>query len=96
MNLYTPYGKRKKGSYYNLNNIADYHKKRIACFDCGTNTLLERDYIRPLWLGGKDELENLHILCKVCHEQKTKLETDRKRLDAYMKDHFQAYKKVRE
>ena len=35
----------------------------------------EVDHIAPLCEGGADVLENLQIICKACHTQKTQLET---------------------
>ena len=32
------------------------------------------DHIKPLSAGGSSELDNLQILCKDCHVEKTRLE----------------------
>ena len=46
-----------------------------VCISCGcTGTELEVDQISPLFVGGTDSLENLQVLCKACHAEKTKLE----------------------
>jgi len=42
------------------------------CFACGvtypTGLNLERAHIQPLWTGGSNACENLHLLCHVCHK----------------------------
>lgn len=35
---------------------------------------LEVDHITPIWAGGHDTRDNLQILCKPCHQQKTTTE----------------------
>lgn len=85
--VYNYKGKRKKGSNYNLNNIADFYKKEICCFDCGYTKNLHREHLTPVGLGGIDELDNLQILCKLCHDKKTKLEKDPKQLRDYLNSH---------
>ena len=47
-----------------------------VCKLCGcTGTELEVDHVLPLCMGGADTLENLQIICKACHAEKTQLET---------------------
>lgn len=38
-----------------------------TCFACGRNVSLERCHIIPRWQGGQDSLDNLHLLCDICH-----------------------------
>ncbi len=45
--------------------------KRCWC----TGTELEVDHVTPLCVGGTDSLENLQVICKACHADKTQLET---------------------
>lgn len=35
----------------------------------------EIDHVKPLWSGGKNTLNNLQVLCHVCHHTKTNNET---------------------
>ena len=45
------------------------------CISCGcTGTEIEVDHISPLFVGGTDSLENLQVICKACHAEKTQLE----------------------
>ena len=49
-----------------------------VCKLCGAEAAkehLEVDHVEPLCVGGGDTLDNLQILCKTCHAQKTQLET---------------------
>jgi 5-methylcytosine-specific restriction endonuclease McrA len=47
-----------------------------VCKSCGcTGTELEVDLISPICEGGTDSLENLQVICKACHAEKTQLET---------------------
>ena len=39
------------------------------CFACGDHYHLERAHIVPRHKGGKDTVENLHILCAACHKE---------------------------
>jgi len=40
-----------------------------SCFACEGDTpgSIQRCHIKPRWTGGDDSVENLHLLCKVCH-----------------------------
>ena len=91
LGVYNYKGKRKKGSTYNLNNIADFYNKEIACFYCNSEEMLERDHVQPLYRKGIDELENLQILCNLCHNQKTKEERDPDNMLQFIKNHKEAY-----
>ena len=73
-----PEGLRKKVSKYSTKRIREFHKKKNNfCFFClrndkelGLNETLTRDHIEEIQEGGKDELENLQILCTACHKLK--------------------------
>lgn len=38
-----------------------------ACFACSRPFWLDRAHIVPACKGGSDSVENLHVLCKICH-----------------------------
>ena len=38
--------------------------------------LHEFDHVVPLWAGGKDDEQNLQLLCYACHGRKTRDESD--------------------
>ena len=44
------------------------------CVDCWTTDDLEIDHVIPVVFGGKDNIENLHILCRKHHAEKSKKE----------------------
>jgi len=50
-----------------------------VCKKCGGADQLQVDHIVPLSFGGPNKMENLQVLCKVCHDQKTKAETVERR-----------------
>jgi 5-methylcytosine-specific restriction endonuclease McrA len=43
-----------------------------VCVECGSTVDLELDHVKPLSLGGDDSLDNLQLLCRVCHLDKTR------------------------
>lgn len=45
----------------------DWSEAHIYCWRCGCKRKLERCHIVPHSLGGKDEPENIVLLCKRCH-----------------------------
>jgi hypothetical protein len=45
-----------------------------SCQQCGGSWNLEIDHVIPLQAGGADSLENLQVLCGICHAKKTQLE----------------------
>ena len=47
------------------------------CIDCGSQEELELDHIIPKYIGGKNRLANVQILCKKCHSKKTGTEARR-------------------
>ena len=42
-----------------------------VCSICGEDSMLELDHIKPLRLGGTDDLSNVHAICTACHLTKT-------------------------
>jgi len=73
-----PEGIRKKVSKHRIERVLDFYKmKEPICFFClrnqkqlGFSETLTRDHIVELDKGGKDEVENLQILCSACHKLK--------------------------
>ena len=47
---------------------------RCLCCGCDVKRLLEVDHIAPSYVGGKNHLDNLQTLCKICNQAK---KTDR-------------------
>lgn len=45
-------------------------KRDEVCVSCG-GVATEVDHIRPLAIGGTNELDNLQLLCSSCHRKKT-------------------------
>lgn len=70
--------KRMKTSKFKIENILKYHNyDKEFCFFClrerkqlGFNETMTIDHIREINKGGKDEIENLQILCSACHKLK--------------------------
>ncbi|MFA5714415.1 MAG: HNH endonuclease [Candidatus Paceibacterota bacterium] len=44
------------------------------CNHCGENLYLELDHIIPLWNGGSNEDDNLQLLCRECHKNKSSID----------------------
>lgn len=71
-------GVRNKTSKYKINQVLSfYNKKEGFCFFClrnkdqlGEKETLTLDHIEELSKNGKDELNNLQILCSACHKLK--------------------------
>lgn len=69
---------RTKTSIHKLEKVIKFYKiNEPFCFFClreqkqlGIKETLTRDHIQELDKGGKDELENLQILCSACHKLK--------------------------
>lgn len=40
------------------------------CVQCGTKERLEVDHIIPLSIGGRDDEDNMQILCRTCNAKK--------------------------
>lgn len=73
-----PEGIRKKVSKLDIQQVCSFYKiKKPFCFFClreqqqlNFNETLTRDHIQEIEKGGKDEVENLQILCSACHKLK--------------------------
>ena len=69
---------RTKTSIVNIEQVKTYHKySKEFCFFClrekselGLHETLTLDHIEELNKEGKDEIENLQILCSACHKLK--------------------------
>lgn len=46
------------------------HKYNFTCVKCGSSDRLQVDHIVPVRKGGKDEMDNLQILCQPCNLRK--------------------------
>jgi hypothetical protein len=61
------------------NKFASPHEAQFSfdrCFACGIEPgILHRAHIVPRWNGGCDRAENLHLLCRMCHEMSEGLES---------------------
>lgn len=42
------------------------------CVLCGSGERLEVDHVRPVFLGGGNELANLRSLCRACHRDRSR------------------------
>jgi hypothetical protein len=71
---------RKRGVMPTRNKIFNYWQNKIpslvndnTCFKCGftsnINTAVERAHIKASCNGGDESLENLHLLCSLCHKR---------------------------
>lgn len=70
-------GLRNKTSRFNLPQVLKFYDKEEMCFFClrrreqlGEGETITIDHIEELSNGGKDELNNLQILCSSCHKLK--------------------------
>lgn len=55
---------------------AIFDRDGFACVKCGVSEDLTVDHIIPISKGGKETLDNLQTLCKICNSKKgNKLET---------------------
>ena len=56
-----------------------YKKKCLTeeiCFKCGYDGYVERAHITSVYSGGSDDVSNLHLLCKNCHNDSEAWEYD--------------------
>ncbi len=53
-------------------DLAVFSKDGYACRKCKSQVELTVDHIRPVALGGGNEIENLQTLCKRCNSSKGK------------------------
>jgi len=47
-------------------------KSNFKCVNCGNTTNLQVDHIIPLCCGGKENEDNMQILCRSCNQRKPK------------------------
>ena len=53
-----------------LINDGSWNELRIdGCWRCGKIGYVERAHINPRCEGGSDSVDNLHLLCRVCHTE---------------------------
>lgn len=52
----------------------DEFMEKGICFACNLCADLEKAHIQALSIGGNDNLENIHLLCKICHKDSEYLE----------------------
>lgn len=69
--------KRKRGFTQSLKNKCI--KRDIVCVKCGSLKFLEVDHKKELIDGGDNIIDNLQLLCRSCHNKKTKLERIRRK-----------------
>lgn len=67
-------GKRVKFSDDTRTNI--YKKQNNKCATCEKNAPTQIDHILPLANGGNNNMDNLQGLCKQCHQDKSKNESE--------------------
>lgn len=67
------YTTKKKPNRYIPKRIRDkvFKKYKHACCHCDSAENLEIDHIKPISKGGKNNYENLQILCKTCNLKKS-------------------------
>ena len=66
------HNRQRKPTVKNYNKIFKclLKKYNFKCVYCGEKENLSIDHIKPVKLGGGDELNNLQILCKSCNSKK--------------------------
>ncbi len=56
-------------SFKSLQYAYPHIDKKNICFACGVDFITERCHILPINHGGTNDVENLHLLCKSCHQE---------------------------
>ncbi len=56
--------------------LAKFNNKCNCCEKSITNSQFQIDHVKPLGAGGDNNDDNLQVLCKECHYEKTKEEHD--------------------
>lgn len=59
--------KRQNGNSFYQEAVINYLGN--SCVYCGSKNSLQTHHIIPRYLGGKNVLENLELLCKKCHKK---------------------------
>ena len=57
-------------------NIEELPVDDMSCFVCGAGPKLQRSHILAMCDGGKNSVENLHLLCRQCHDESEILSGD--------------------
>ena len=47
-----------------------FSSQKNVCVNCGTTSNLTMDHIKPLRMGGTNNLDNFQILCMECNRSK--------------------------
>lgn len=61
--------KRLSASDYDRLRLAVLNRDQWSCQRCGMRTNLDVHHTRTRARGGSDELENLIVLCRLCHSE---------------------------
>lgn len=61
---------RMYANLYNRDMRKILIKPDSICCECGSNEKLQLDHKHPVIAGGKNELNNLQVLCNKCNRQK--------------------------
>lgn len=78
LKLWSPAEKNTKASKKTLKHsryISNHMRKEIwktgdgKCAQCGSTFALQIDHIKPFGVGGKNNLENLRLLCRSCNQR---------------------------
>ncbi|MBF0398624.1 MAG: HNH endonuclease [Desulfobacterales bacterium] len=52
----------------NFDSKFEFIEEKDSCFSCGQLSNLQRCHIKPKCEGGQDSVDNLHLLCPICHK----------------------------
>lgn len=76
-NARNPYRRKYRDPEYAKNRQHRFERAHGKCEACGLPLMpaeWECDHLIPLRDGGTNAVENLRVLCKPCHQRKTRLE----------------------
>lgn len=70
--IFTSHNRSKRSQIKNYRSIFKklMIKYKFQCVHCNCKENLTIDHIIPVSKGGKDDIENLQILCKSCNSKK--------------------------